>query len=265
MEKDTLREDTRRSFSFDEKEYFINTPTSEVIRKADWHYSKIYNEAMAGGILTQSEMEEILRVRGMLGDDYKSEMSKVTAELEDKIVELEIARATNADDTLIKDLAVSVGRIRARLFELNQRLNRPMSNTCEGRAEDERVDFLVSNMLEYKDGSKVWPGDSRKNQTPYEQYIAENNRQLTLKAKYEVMLWMQGLDSDFFSKTPETLALKELEDKNTALLAEAMKRLKKADDEVKAETEELNTELVSPSVKEDKGKKIKKAKSATEG
>lgn len=254
MNKDELRDDTRRSFTLDDKTYYINTPSSEAIRKADWHYSKVYNEAMASGILTQSEMEEILRVRGMLGDEYKSELSRTSSELEDKIVELELARASNADDSLIKDLAISVGRIRSRLFELNQRLNRPMSNTCEGRAEDERIDFLVSHMVENKDGSKTWPGDPKKNQSPYEQFIAEPNRQLTLKSKYEVMLWMQGLDSDFFNKVPETIALVELESKNTALLAEAMKRLKKEDAPEVAEIPEVSEETKSK-------KKTKKAAS----
>ena len=51
---DTRREFTLESPANDINHYFIANPTGEDIRKADWQYSKIYNQAIVDGFLTQA-------------------------------------------------------------------------------------------------------------------------------------------------------------------------------------------------------------------
>ena len=79
-----------------------------------------------------------------------------------------------------------------------------------------------------EDGSRVWKS--------YEDYLVEQNQKLALKARYEVMLFLQGMPSDFLEKTPEVLAMKEVEEhllekatqqENDVLIEDTSKSLKK--------------------------------------
>jgi hypothetical protein len=256
-DKDEIRDDTRRSFTLDGKEYFINTPSAETIRQADWQYAKIYNEAMSNGILTQSEMEKILKVRGLIGEEYEAEVSKIRSDLQDKVIELELSRSSQAEDDLVEDLAISVSRLRKRLFELNQQLSGPVSNTCESIAEDSRVDFLVSNMVEDEKGNKIWTENKTKGIISYDLFIADSNRELVRQSKMEVMLWMQGLDSDFLSNTPETQALRALQEKRQKQLVDAIDSLtQKADEVSKGDSEGV------PDISLEEGSTKKATKSA---
>lgn len=268
-DKDQVREDTRRAFDYQDTTYYLNTPNADTIRRADWHYSKVYNDAIAAGILTQSEVEEILRVRGMIGEDYENEKSKVEGDLDEAVMKLEIARAAGEEDGIVQRLALDVGNLRNRLYELNQRRNRPMSNTCEGLAEDARIEYIVSEALENENGTPVFVADKSTNTTAHDKFVSHSDRNFTTKSKYEFLLWMQGLTSDFFEQTPETRALKELQVKKAAELIEAMKQIPEVQRELQAakeaeEKEEQAQEeaVAEESVEEEKPAEKPKAKRA---
>jgi hypothetical protein len=59
----------RRSFEFVGEDgtvtYYLGLPSAEQIRKADWHYSKIYNKALVEGVATEAEMLDILKSRNI--------------------------------------------------------------------------------------------------------------------------------------------------------------------------------------------------------
>jgi len=77
--------------------------------------------------------------------------------------------------------------------------------------------------------AKVW--DS------YEDYLREKNQALALKARFEIMLYLQGLESDFLEKTPEAQAMKEVETDILEKAAEAAKALEAVEEEEKAKVE----------------------------
>lgn len=206
MVEDPIKTDTRRSFTFGDDVYYINTPTSDAIRKAEWQYYKVFNEAVSQGLALEEELKQVLLIRGVIGDDYEKKMSQAKQELDENLSRLFLARASESS-TLeeLEDAALQVSKSRDNFLSLSQRVSGPMSNTCEQIAEDARVDYLVSTIIEDKAGTKVWKD--------YDAYIHEARRGLTGKAKIEVMLWMQGLDSDFIYKTPEAITIKEVNEK----------------------------------------------------
>ena len=176
--------------------YYIADPTSEDIRKADWHYSKVYNQALLEGLATQAEMAEILVKRKIAGPDYESKGEEIRKRLVDKI------EAMGVEDDPIKQkvLALDVALAREELFNHNQKVNGPMSNTCEQIAEDARVEFLTSRLVESEPGKKVW--------NSFEGYKEDARSELTMQARLEVMLWLQGLESNFMENTPENVVLR---------------------------------------------------------
>ena len=154
----------RRSFDYNGKVYFINTPTAEDIKQADWVYSKVYTKSLMEGIMTQSELTDILTRRGVIGPDYEKRRLELEEELSTKIMEL--AAAKTVEEKQIK--ALEVAQAREELFKWVQRLSGPMSNTCEQIADDSRLEYLTSCMVEYEDGTRVWKS--------YEEFLSEKDQ-----------------------------------------------------------------------------------------
>jgi len=194
--------DTRRSFygPDEETQYFIANPNAEDIRGADWQYSKTYTRCLNEGITTSAEMMDILRRRGVVGGDYDKRAEELSTRLNDLIIRLGEAK-TNEEKS---SLAVEVAQAREALFQWNQRMSGPMSNTCEQIADDARLEYLTSCMVQYEDGTRVWKD--------HDDFLASNDQALTMKSRYEIMLFLQGYDSNFLDNTPESLAMKEVEE-----------------------------------------------------
>lgn len=191
---------TKRTFvGPDEKTYTIAPPNAHDIKEADWQYSKIYTRSLTEGITTSAEMMDILRRRGIIGPEFEKRATELSDALNEAIWKLD--KAEDIDEK--RDAAVDVAVARDELFQWNQRLNGPMSNTCEQIADDARLEYLTSCMVVDEKDERVW--DS------YESYLTEKNNAMALKARFEVMLYMQGLDSDFLERTPEAMAMKEVE------------------------------------------------------
>ena len=193
--------DDRRSFigPDEETEYFIGALRADDIRAADWHYSKTYTNCLNEGITTSAEMMDILRRRGIIGEDFDKRAAELSTILNDSILKLNDA-VTNDEKA---ELAVEVAKNREALFQWNQRLSGPMGNTCEQIADDARLEYLTSVIIQHKDGSKVWD--------TFEDFLANKDQALTMKARYEVMLFLQGYEPDFLEKTPEAIAMREVE------------------------------------------------------
>jgi len=219
-------EDRRKFIGPDGKDgFFIAVPTAEDIRGADWNYSKVYTNSLVEGITTSAEMMDILMRRGIVGPEFEQRQRELNDELATKVIKLQ--GTEDVDEKQL--LAMEVANAREELFNWNQRLNGPMSNTCEQIADDARLEYLTSQIVQREDDTKVWE--------TYEDFLREKNQGLALRARFEVMLYLQGLSSDFLETTPEAVAMKEIEEemqkKATAALKELEKETEKA--EVKEE------------------------------
>lgn len=189
--KEEKKVDERRYFMGPDEEtrYYIAIPSAEDIRGADWQYSKTYTQCLIEGITTSAEMMDILTRRGIIGPEFEKRARELADNLHEKIILLDAA--VDVDEKRI--LSVDVAQAREELFQWNQRLNGPMNNTCEQIADDARLEYLTSCMIQDADNNKIWD--------VYKSYLKEKNQALALKSRFEVMLYLQGLDSDFLSQT----------------------------------------------------------------
>ena len=238
MAEEIKAEDKRSFIGPDNETYFIVPPNANDIREADWNYSRTYTRSLTEGITTSAEMMDILRRRGIVGPEFEQRATELTTQLNEKVWELDTAEALDKK----RDLAVDVAAARDELFQWNQRLNGPMANTCEQLADDARLEYLTSCMIVDKDDERVW--DS------YDNYLKEKNQSLALKARFEIMLYLQGLESDFLERTPEAQAMKEVESDILQKAAEAAKAIEAVEEEEKT-------------VKEKPKKKVTRKKRAT--
>jgi len=240
--------ETRRSFKGPDNEtmFYITSPTAEDIRGADWQYSRIYTKCLNEGIVTSAEMNDILKRRGITGSDYTLRLKELQNNLNDCIIELNEAVGNEEK----ADLAVKVAEAREQLVQWNQRLTGPMSNTCEQISEDARLEYITSCIVVDESDGRVWK--------THDEFLNVKDQSLSMKARYEVMLYLQGYDSNFFEQTPEAMAMKEIE-------LDIMKEVDKTIDEgetVKAS--ELSMEISSdtptdsPLIKVEKEPEFKK-------
>ena len=200
-EKVEAEKDNRRFFfgPDEETKYYIETPTAEDIRGADWQYSKTFTQCLIEGITTSAEMMDILTRRGIIGEEFEQRANELAEKLSLKITALEESN----DVDVKRELSLEVARSREALFQWNQRLNGPMNNTAEQISDDARLEYLTSAMVVKEDNSKVWDD--------YDTYLKEKSQALALRARFEIMLYLQGLDSDFLDQTPEAQAMREVE------------------------------------------------------
>ena len=216
-------EEKRTFLGPDEKEYHVVAPNANDIREADWNYSRTFTRSLTEGITTSAEMMDILRRRGIVGPEFEQRAMELTTNLNEKIWALDTTETMNDK----RDLAVEVAEARDELFQWNQRLNGPMANTCEQLADDARLEYLTSCMVVSSDDERVWDN--------YEGYLQEKNQALALKSRFEIMLYLQGLESDFLEKTPEAQAMREVESDILDKAAEAAKALEAVIEEEKVE------------------------------
>jgi len=213
-DKEETKAEKKRTFlGQNEKVYTIVAPNANDIREADWNYSRTFTRSLTEGITTSAEMMDILRRRGIVGPEFEQRASELARNLNEKIFNLETAEDMNAK----RDLAVEVAEARDELFQWNQRLNGPMSNTCEQLADDARLEYLTSCMVVDDKDARVWDN--------YDAYLTEKNQSMALKSRFEIMLYLQGLESDFLERTPEAQAMKEVETDILDKAAQAAKAL----------------------------------------
>lgn len=205
----------KRSFTVDGNVYYINQPTASDIRNSDWNYSKIYSKSLIEGIYTASEMRDVLKKRGIIGPEYDKRAQELTDMLESAITKMYVAE----EDENRKIAAEEAGDVRNEIFQWNHRLNGPMSNTCEQIADDAKLEFLTSCIIASDKEERVWKN--------YDMFLNETNQILQTRAKFEVMLYLQGLDSDFLETVPEALVLKDIVDRNTEKITEESEVIEK--------------------------------------
>jgi hypothetical protein len=226
--------DERRSFLGPDgiTSYYIAAPTSDDIRGADWEYSKMFTRCLMEGITTAAEMLDLLRRRGIIGPEFEQRSAELSEELTKKTLALENAKSMEEK----RELAIEVAAAREELFQWNQRQAGPMNNTSEQISDDVRLEYLTACMIETEDGKRVW--------NSYDEYLTEQSQALAVRARFEVMLFLQGLDSDFLEQTPEAQAMREIESDILKQAEEALKtieQLEKEEEEKKKEESKKKT------------------------
>jgi hypothetical protein len=179
--------------------YYIGVPNADQLRKAEWHYAKIYNKALVEGLTTQSEMLDILRQRGLYGDDYESHLESLRKKITDTLDQM----ATTDNQVERYNLAREAENLRSEFYRWNARLTGPMRNTCEQIADDAKVEFLTSQMIQHQDGKPVWK--------TFEDFLNDPDQTFAMQSRMEVYLALQGIDKEFLSRTPERVVIESYE------------------------------------------------------
>lgn len=242
MEKDKK---ISKEFKFKDKDYLVLTPTLNIFREAKYKYAKKFTDLLKQGFLTKKKLESVLLESNP--DLFEGYMNK-RSELLQTMVELE---NLISDDKLPEDLEYIANMLktyRNLLLQEDMSMTSIFENSADQIAEEERISYLIYNLIRNKDSSKIWKTD--------EEFQGEIDSEFVEACKYQIMCFDYKLDADWEQGLPETKALK---------LAENI-RLKPKTEEVKDQQEQQeqdqDQEDQVPEVKELKvrKKRVKKEK-----
>ena len=138
----------RRVFEVDDVKYAVRRPTMQELTKANEMRRKTFNEELAAGTMLRDQLDEELRKRKLWSDDRESRYQTLRQEVIDGEYKLAKGGISLSD---AKEIAISMRRKRAEMVEMLSSRTDLDSNTCEGKADSVRFNFLFANCLVYND------------------------------------------------------------------------------------------------------------------
>ena len=192
-------EDDRRTFEVDGKEYAVRIPKIQDIKEANELRSKTFNESLSRGDLLRDQLESELRKRNLWTDDREMEYQTLRREVLDGEFRLQkggikLKRA--------KELALEMAEKRAKMVDLLSSRTDLDSNTCEGKADAARFNYLFSCCLVYDEDDEAYFPNK------LDDYLENQEDPVALAGATEFYYLISGSDT-LDDNLPENIFLKK--------------------------------------------------------
>ena len=138
--------DDKRDFEVNGKQYAVRVPTVQEIKEANETRSRTFNEALNRGDLLREQLESELRKRELWNDQREMEYQTLRREVIDGEYKLQKG---GIKLKTAKDIALNMSESRNRMVELLSSRTDLDSNTCEGKADAARFNYLFACCLVY--------------------------------------------------------------------------------------------------------------------
>lgn len=175
-------------------EFELRFPTADDNRKADWYYSKVWNQAFSDGLPTLDELLESLEKRGVWGEKQEEEVTQLNndiTQLETILAKRDKKDRSKATIKIAKELVNK----RNKLYLLQLKKQQYLSHCVESKAEEARKAYLISRCV-FKDGKLFW--------NSLDEYENDKRFDLLTKIQIEFLTFQAGISSDFLEKLPES-------------------------------------------------------------
>lgn len=173
----------------------IVKPTVEDSRRADWEYSKTFNESLMAKLYTESEMINLLKERKVWTDDDEQVMNRIRAEIASQVSTLLNSTELTLSQKVELKQAISINRLS--LLLKHNALQSIKAHTCEAKADEARIIYLSQKCVRNRDTAS----------TPYWETLDavrnESNQELAQKLFQAVVMFMNAMPSDINDMFPE--------------------------------------------------------------
>ena len=204
--------DDRRTFKVDETSYAVRIPKVQEIKEANELRSRTFNEALARGDLLRDQLESELRKRSLWNDNREMEYQTLRKEVLDGEYRLEKGGIKLKQ---AKRIAIEMAEKRAKMVDLLSSRTDLDSNTCEGKADAARFNFLFACCLVYdEDDTPYFPNK-------LDDYMESQDDPIALEGANEYYYLISGSDA-VDSGLPENIFLNKFKftDKQNRLIDE---------------------------------------------
>ena len=156
----------KRCFEVDGVKYCVLQPTIKQLSEANKMRRETFNTELESGSLLRDQLEQELRKRKLWSDDREIEYQALRTEIID--MEYKLAKG-GIKLSEAKQIALDMKLKRNQMVELLSSRTDLDSNTCEGRADAVRFNYLFANCLVYEEnGNLYFPGG-------LEEYLSKQN------------------------------------------------------------------------------------------
>lgn len=142
-----------RVFEVDGVQYKVIKPKLEVINEAAKIRSRVFNESLQAGDMLRDQLEDQLRKRNLWNDELEIEYQTLRKEV---IRLTNILRKGGIKLSDAKNIALDVSKKRQRMVGMLSSRSALDSNTCEGRADAARFNYLFAHSLVYNDSGEPY-------------------------------------------------------------------------------------------------------------
>jgi hypothetical protein len=180
-----------------EVEIFVVKPSNSILKAADRHKSKAWNEAIQDNVLTKKELGAVLKKRGIWDETKEKEEKEITTAIVDLEKELYHGKKGHRKPKLSdgRKLAVEIRKKRNELRTLIGEKIALEENTADNIADNVKFDYIVAHCTFHKDGRPVY--------NSFEEYNKKSVDDVAFAAASMLGRMLYNLDSDFEKGLPE--------------------------------------------------------------
>jgi hypothetical protein len=143
----------KRDFEVEGVKYSVVRPNIQVLTGANKIRRETFNQELESGSLLRDQLEEELRKRELWSDDREANYQRLRVEIVDREYKLAAGGIKLSE---AKQLALEMKQKREEMVELLSSRTDLDSNTCEGRADAMRFNYLFANCLVYSDSGEKY-------------------------------------------------------------------------------------------------------------
>ena len=183
-----------------EVEIVVKQPPNSVVKLAERHKSKVWNQCIQDECLTKKELSVLMKKRGVWDEAKDQEEEDITKEI--IRLEKELYHGKEVKGKRVKpkvsegrDIAIGIRKQRLMLRDLIAERIGLEENTADNLADNARFDFLVAHCTFYKDGKKVY--------NSFEDYNSKSADEIAFASAELLGRMLYNLDSSFEKNLPE--------------------------------------------------------------
>lgn len=191
-----------KTFTFENKEYVLMSPTASILREAKFIYSKRFTQSIKDGLYTRKKLEALLKDGEI---DIIGEHLNRRNEILVKYNEFRKLAETALTIQDIEYYAEVMKLCRESLVQEDMSLQDLFSNTADQLAEEDRINYLTSMLVREKQNStKVW--------ISLDELLNDTNFSLVEACKAEIVFWQFNLSPNIEESFEENKLLKKAEE-----------------------------------------------------
>lgn len=190
-----------RSITFDsfrgkKTEFYIHQPTPMIESFASGAYSRTFGKLLKDpDMMTRKELLVQFGKRGIWGEEQENKVE----DIQDQMREIEFAVAETksrgkGNKKFFDENRKKWLELRNKLTDLITEKTHLLSNSIEGRAEEEEIKTKLSHCVRYPDGSLVWKS--------VEEFDKEEEKNVVMKLASEAMYFWSGLTQEIIDGLP---------------------------------------------------------------
>ena len=188
-----------RVFEHRGTKYAVRRPTFDEVLKANEERAKAFNEALQRGDMLRDQLDIELRKRKLWNDDRERKYQQLKSKVIDGDYRLSKGGIKLSE---ARQLALEMADARSEMVDLLSSRTELDSNTCEGKADTVRFNYLYSACLVYEDSGEPYFENGILD------YLVKQNDEVVILGATEFYYLLSNID-DPDSKTVEENFLNE--------------------------------------------------------